>query len=279
MVAHSTDDKEKQQPQDAPLLSIRSVSKFFGALAAVDSLSCELSRGEVLGIGGPNGAGKTTLFDVISGLSPASRGQVLFEGHDITRDSPESICHRGMARTFQLNAGFDTLTAQENVEVSLIYGHTSPIFPGFSIGSEVREKSASVLEMVGLIDHRNALTAELSVLDRKLLMVATAIVTQPRLLLLDEPVGGLTTTEMDAFQKVVHRIKRTGVTIVLIEHVMRFLVSLSDRVLIMHHGQKIYEGSPEELVSDERVVDVYLGKGASERLKPVIAGYSARNGH
>lgn len=222
MTTQSTTDRGIQQPQGASLLSIRSVSKFFGALAAVDSLSFDLSGGEVLGIGGPNGAGKTTLFDIVSGLDPASSGQVLFNGRDITHDSPESICHRGIARTFQLNAGFDTLTAQQNVEVALIYGHVEPRFPGFTVKEDVRERAASALKSVGLVDKRHSITAELSVLERKLLMAATAVVTKPRLLLLDEPVGGLTTGEMDAFRKVLLAIKETGVTIVLIEHVMRF---------------------------------------------------------
>ena len=221
-----------------------------------------------MGSGGPNGAGKTTLFDVITGLDAATSGRVVLEGRDVTRSPPEAICHAGIARTFQFNAGFDTLSARENVEVAAIYGHVAPVFPGFRVATHIRDRAQSALAALGLESRAKTPAGELAVLERKLLMVATAMVTQPKLLMLDEPVGGLTTAEMDRFAEAVQEIRARGIAVILIEHVMRFLVRLAGRVLIMHHGRKIYEGPPQDLADDDRVVDVYLGQGASGLVRP-----------
>ena len=250
-----------------PLLSCRNVGKFFGALAAVDDLSFDVGIGEVLGIGGPNGAGKTTLFELISGLNPASRGHILLSGRDITRLTPEQICHAGVARTFQLNAGFDSLTARENVLVGAYFGRENRILPSFRIGRQANEAADEAMALVGIEASANRITGKLPVLERKLLMMASAMATRPKLLLMDEPVGGLTAKETDRVMRAVRTIRASGVTIILIEHVMRFLVQLSDRVMIMHHGEKIFEGLPGNLVNDRTVVDVYLGQGVSDRLR------------
>jgi branched-chain amino acid transport system ATP-binding protein len=249
-----------------PLLSCRHVSKHFGALAAVNDLSFDLAAGEMLGIGGPNGAGKTTLFEVISGLNPATSGSVLLEGRDITRLAPEAICHAGIARTFQLNASFDRLSVRDNVRVAAYFGRSNRPMPGLRLGRAVERQVDAALEAVGWRGDQRSLAGQLPVLDRKLLMLAGALATNPKLLLMDEPVGGLNPQEIDAMVEAVRRIAASGVAIILIEHVMRFLVALSPRVLIMHHGEKIYEGSPQGLVKDRQVVDVYLGEGASQRL-------------
>jgi len=248
------------------LLSCKGVSKHFGALAAVNNLSFDVAGGEVLGIGGPNGAGKTTLFDVISGLNPATGGTVTFDGRDITRFSPEAICHAGIARTFQLNACFDSLSVRDNVRVAAYFGRDNRRFAGLSIGKDAEAQAGEALAAVGLAGKDDAPAGALPVLDRKLLMLAGAVATRPRLLLMDEPVGGLSPKETDHLMAVVRKIAASGVTIILIEHVMRFLVQLSTRVMIMHHGERIYEGPPKGLVSDRTVVDVYLGEGASRRL-------------
>jgi branched-chain amino acid transport system ATP-binding protein len=250
-----------------PLLSCRNVGKLFGALAAVRDLSFDVGAGEILGIGGPNGAGKTTLFEVISGLNPASSGSIMLDGQDITGFAPERICHAGIARTFQLNAGFDSMTARENVLVGAYFGQRNRAVPTLRAGREANEATDAALALLGISERADAVTGKLAVLDRKLLMMATAIATRPKLLLLDEPVGGLTTKEVDRVMEAVRAIKASGVTIILIEHVMRFLVRLSDRILIMHHGEKIFEGLPTQLVNDRTVVDVFLGEGASERLR------------
>ena len=249
-----------------PLLSCRNVSKQFGALTAVDDLSFDLAAGEMLGIGGPNGAGKTTLFEVISGLNPATSGAVLFEGRDITRLAPEAICHAGIARTFQLNASFDRLSVRDNVKIAAYFGRSNRLMPGLRLGRAVEDQVDAALQGVGWRGDQRSLAGQLPVLDRKLLMLAGALATQPKLLLMDEPVGGLNPQEIDEMMEAVRRIASTGVAIILIEHVMRFLVALSPRVLIMHHGEKIFEGPPQGLVKDRQVIDVYLGEGASRRL-------------
>lgn len=261
-----------------PLLSCRNVGKSFGALTAVHDLTFDVEPGEVLGIGGPNGAGKTTLFEVISGLNPATAGSIMLDGTDITRMAPERICHAGIARTFQLNAGFDTMTARENVLVGAYFGRKNRAVPTLRAGREAHRAADEAMAMLGISDRADRITGQLPVLDRKLLMMASALATRPKLLLMDEPVGGLTAREVDRVMEAVRAIRASGVTIILIEHVMRFLVQLSDRVLIMHHGEKIFEGEPSRLVEDRTVIDVYLGQGASDRLKSFMGTREAAHG-
>lgn len=249
-----------------PLLVCREVSKQFGALTAVNKMSFTLMPGEVLGIGGPNGAGKTTLFEAISGLNPATSGEITFQGRNITGLRPEALCHAGIARTFQLNAGFDSLTVRGNVEIAAYFGRQNRLIPGLRIGRDVARQVDEALAAVGLTGKDDEIVGRLPVLDRKLLMLAGALASNPTLLLMDEPVGGLNPREIDHVMTVVRNIAARGITIILIEHVMRFLVQLSSRVLIMHHGEKIYEGKPQGLIEDRNVVDVYLGEGASQRL-------------
>jgi branched-chain amino acid transport system ATP-binding protein len=253
-----------------PLLACRGLHKFFGALAAVNDLSFDVRPGEVLGIGGPNGAGKTTLFEVISGLSPADSGEILFEGRTLRGLSPERVCQRGIARTFQLNAGFDTLTARENVLVGAQYGVDEAVRAGLRFDRRTLTRADEALDRVGMAAKGNLPVKNLTVLDRKLLMIASALATEPKLLLLDEPVGGLNPDEINQMIAIVARLAEEGVTLAIIEHVMRFLVQLATRVLIMHHGEKIYEGSARGLVKDATVVEVYLGRGASARLEHLM---------
>jgi branched-chain amino acid transport system ATP-binding protein len=252
--------------ETAPLLLCRGVSKYFGAMAAVDSVDLALQPGEVLGIGGPNGAGKTTLFDVISGLTRADAGSINFEGTEIQGLSPWNICHLGIARTFQLNAGFDTLTARENVLVAGYFGLRNRLFPSMSWDSKMVHRVEEALAFVGMSDKVDHEVRNLSVLERKRLMVAAAIVTEPRLILMDEPVGGLNPEEIDEMLEIVKKLQAAGTTLIIIEHVMRFLVQLTTRLVILHHGQMIYEGSSENLTKDKTVVEVYLGEGTSNWL-------------
>lgn len=248
------------------MLACRGVSKHFGALAAVKDLSFEVARGQVLGIGGPNGAGKTTLFDAISGLNPADSGEIMFDGTRITHVAPQSLCHRGMARTFQIAAGFDTLSVRENVLVSAHFGRRNRGWPGLKLDREAQERAVAALDLVGLSGRAGDIVRDLPVFHRKLLMLASALATEARLLLLDEPVGGLNPGEIGRMMEVIGKVRAQGTTIILIEHVMRFMIQLADRVLIMHHGEKIYDGSPGDLTSDRRVIDVYLGEGMARRL-------------
>lgn len=258
-------------PPSAPLLSCRGISKYFGAMAAVKDLSFDAAKGEVLGIGGPNGAGKTTLFELISGLNPPDTGEIFLEGVRIDQLPAHSICHLGIARVFQSNAAFDTLTARQNVLVAAAYGVAARGLPPLWFDRAARERADAALDLVGFRRSPEAVVRNLPVLDRKLLMIASGIVTRPKLLLMDEPVGGLNPEEIELLMELVRRLIGEGITIMLIEHVMRFLVQLSSRVIIMHHGEKIYEGPPAGLARDETVKRVYLGETMSRR----IAEYAA----
>jgi len=249
------------------LLICENVTRRFGSLLAVDNMSVRVAKGEVLGIGGPNGAGKTTFFDVITGMTPASSGRIVFDGRDVTHMRADRLCQLGMARTFQLNAAFEQMSCLENVEVAAYYGRTLRLFPGLRMGRAARTAANDALAFVGLADKAGKRVAELSVLDRKLLMIAGALATQARIVFLDEPAGGLAVAEIDLVIELVQQMRAHGLTIVLIEHVMRFLLTLSERVLIMHHGSLLFEGSPAQLAEDERVVEVYLGQSTRARLK------------
>lgn len=259
------------QVRETPLLSCRNVTKKFGSLAAVSELSFDLAAGEVLGIGGPNGAGKTTLFEMISGQTAVTSGTITLEGRDITGLSPVGRCHAGLARVFQLNTGFDSLSVRANVLVAAYYGRAPRRIPGFRVPSEVGDQVQEALRRVGLEASADRAAATLPVIDRKLLMIAGALAMSPKLLLLDEPVGGLTQHEIDQVADVVGQVAADGVTVVLIEHVMRFLVQLSNRVMILHHGKKLYEGDAAGLAQDPDVVEVYLGQGAGKDVARLAA--------
>ena len=253
------------------LLVCDDVVKKFGSLAAVDGMSLAVKQGEIVGIGGPNGAGKTTFFDVVTGITPATEGRIRFDGHDITDIGADRICQLGMARTFQLNAAFESLTVRENIDVAAYFGRDKRRIPGFRLGRNVREQTDEALAFVGLADKADEIVSQLPVLDRKLLMIAGAIATKPKILFLEEPVGGLNKTEIDHIMELVVRLKGEGLTVVLIEHVMRFLLALSSRVLIMHHGKRIFEGPPNKVAEDPVVVETYLGEGTRNRLKSFFA--------
>ena len=256
-------DKESIS-QDDSLLTCHRVSKSFGALKAVNQLSFEVPEGIVFGIGGPNGAGKTTLFDLICGVQKVNNGEVIFNKQNITNQQPHKICHTGIARTFQLNAAFETMTVRENVMVGIHHGVENKEIPSLYFSRQDVINADSALSFVGLSDIADKVVSSLTHLELKLLMIASAITTNPKLLLLDEPVGGLIPNEIEKIEKVVGRlVKEKGLTIILIEHVMRFLVGLSDEVMIMNHGEKLYQGQAEEMINDKKVIEVYLGEGTS----------------
>jgi branched-chain amino acid transport system ATP-binding protein len=254
-------------------LDISNLTKRYGAMAAVKDLSFQVRQDEILGIAGPNGAGKTTLFDVISGLSAPSEGRISLFGEDITACRADEICHLGLARTFQLNAVFDSMTVEENLLTTAYFGRHHRSFPGLRFDRQSRTDCDETLELVGLADLRRRPAAELTVLQRKLLMLAGAIATSPRVLMLDEPVGGLTHDEIGHCANVLRRVrKERGMTIVLIEHVMSFVTALADRVLVLHHGAKLYEGSVDGMTRSEEVVSAYLGASGLRALKQATEG-------
>lgn len=249
------------------ILECRSVTKSFGALRAVNDITFSVQRNEVLGITGPNGAGKTTLFEVVSGFSRASSGTVHLGGEDITELAPHVICSRGMMRVFQSAAAFDTLTAWQNVYIGHAFSRRHP--PLMSLLRITREDRAScleALERVGLAHRANTRVAELPVLERKFLMIASALVSNPSILMLDEPVGGLTQDEIDQVFDLLTSLRKNGATIVVIEHVMRFMVKIADRVMVMHHGEMIFDGEPGRLARDETVRSIYLGEKEASRI-------------
>lgn len=248
-------------------LSCVEVSKHFGALKAMNKMSFGVTRNEILGITGPNGAGKTTLFEVISGFSKATSGKIVLDGEDITALPPHVICNRGMMRVFQSTAAFDSMPAWQNVYIGHAFGRRrAPLRSLIGISRADRMACLEALDRVGLAAKANAPMAQLSVLERKFLMMASALVCTPKLLLLDEPVGGLTHEESDAVFNLLTRLKQDGATIVVIEHVMRFLVRIADRIIVMHHGELIFDGAPSLLARDETVRRVYLGEKEAERM-------------
>jgi branched-chain amino acid transport system ATP-binding protein len=249
------------QSSAVPILECRQVRKSYGALTAVDNVDLVVAANETVGIGGPNGAGKTTFFDLISGLTPVSGGQVLYDGKSIIGTPPYKLFHAGMARTFQVTSGFTSLTVYQNMLAALIYG-SGQERPGLLVRKDHRERAMASLEKFGLSAIALKTVSDIPALDRKKLMVASAIVHQPKILLLDEPVGGLMPAEVDEFIDLMKKLRGEGICIIFIEHVMRFLTTVADRALIMHQGKLIYDGKPRGIAEDPLVKSVYLGSEA-----------------
>jgi branched-chain amino acid transport system ATP-binding protein len=246
-------------------LELRDVAKHYGGLHAVDGVSATVQPGEVLGVAGPNGAGKTTLFDVITGLAPATAGDVLLGGQSLSGKSVHDRCHAGMARTFQQPTVAGSLSVYENILVSARYSRAADRWTG--LGDNAREDAERVLTFAQL-DHLPDEPAELlGVFDKKRLMIATALAMGPSVLLLDEPFGGLNPNEITRTVALIRGVAELGVTVVCIEHVMRALVQIAGRVLVMHHGRVFFEGTPEEMLKDKRVIEIYLGEKAAGRAR------------
>lgn len=234
--------------------------KRYGGLAAVDGVDFEVQEGETFGIAGPNGAGKTTLFDVVTGITRASDGTVVFAGEQIQDASVHRICHLGISRTFQLPSVFDSQTVLANVLAGAQFGGGAGWWTSLRASGAVVDSARAELDFVGLGDRSAALAGPMPVFDKKRLMIASALATHPKMLFLDEPFGGLTPSEVDELVGLLRGVKERGITIVLIEHVMRALMALSDRVLIMNQGRTLFLGSPADVLADEEVVRVYLGR-------------------
>jgi branched-chain amino acid transport system ATP-binding protein len=237
------------------LLQVEDVSKAFGSLKAVDAVSFEVQAGEIFGIAGPNGSGKSTLFNIITGIPfGPDRGRVRLDGQEIQGLRGHAIAQLGMARTFQRETSFDGLTVFENALIGATYGGAT------RATALAEERAAEALEFVGLGRAGfGRLAGELSVFDRKCLMLATAVAMRPRILLLDEPASSLTKPEIEASIGLIRRIASRGITIVLIEHVLTFLMSLSEHLMVLNNGQVLARGRPAEVIADPRVVEAYLG--------------------
>ena len=237
------------------ILSVDNVSKRFRGLVAVDRLSFEIGQGSIFAVIGPNGAGKTTLFNMIAGMLAPDGGTILFAGERVDGLSPDRICRRGVGRTFQIVRPFPALSVEDNVIVgALLHERHVP---------EARARAHEVLRQLDLYDKRLQRASALTLPDRKRLEVARALATAPKLLLLDEVMAGLRPTETDRMVAILKELNRdTGLTILLIEHVMRAVMALAGRVLVMHHGAAIAQGAPAEVVRDRAVIDSYLGAEA-----------------
>jgi branched-chain amino acid transport system ATP-binding protein len=241
------------------LLSLQRVSKRFRGLVAVDAVSFEVAAGELFAVIGPNGAGKTTLFNMIAGAVAPDGGSITFAGEPIGGLPPDAICRRGIGRTFQIVRPFPALTVENNVIVgALLHNH--------DVGM-ARVRARELLRRLDLFDQRNRVAATLTLPDRKRLEVARALATEPKLLLLDEVMAGLRPTESDRMVAILQTLNRdSGLTIVLIEHVMRAVMALSSNVLVLDHGIAIAQGKPEAIVRDPAVVQSYLGAELAERI-------------
>jgi branched-chain amino acid transport system ATP-binding protein len=243
-----------------PILEGEGVTKYFGGLAAVSNVDFNVEQGEVLGLIGPNGAGKTTLFNLISAALTPQSGTIRFKGEDITGLSPHKICRMGVARTFQLVKVFADMPVLNNVILGSYFGMS----PGMSSKDAVRE-ATELLEFVGLSAARETPARDLTLANQKRLEVAGALATKPELLLLDELMAGLNPTELAQAMELIARIRDKGITIIMIEHVMKAIMNVCERIMVLHHGQKIAEGTPQEIATSETVIKVYLGDKAHAR--------------
>jgi len=234
--------------------SITGVSKRFRGLLAVDRVSCEVERGEIFAVIGPNGAGKTTLFNMIAGALRPDEGEIAFQGERIDGLRPDEVCRRGIARTFQIVRPFPMLTVEDNVMVGALL-RTADV-------ARATEQTHEVMRRLDLFDKRARVAKSLTLPDRKRLEVARALATSPQLLLLDEVMAGLRPTETDRMVAILREINAGGMTILLIEHVMRAVMALANRVLVLHHGAQIALGTPEQVTREPAVIESYLGAEA-----------------
>jgi branched-chain amino acid transport system ATP-binding protein len=237
------------------ILEGKGVTKYFGGLAAVSDVDFKLEQGEALGLIGPNGAGKTTLFNLISAALPTKSGTIRFKGENITGLKPHKICRMGVARTFQLVKVFADMPALNNVILGSYFGMS----PGSSSKDAVRE-ATELLEFVGLSAVKGTPAKDLTLANQKRLEVARALATNPELLLLDEMMAGLNPAELAQAMELVTRIRDKGITIFMIEHVMKAIMNACERIIVLHHGAKIAEGTPQEIATSKTVIKVYLGE-------------------
>lgn len=245
------------------LLQVNSLTKHFGGLAAVQNVSFEIARGKIVSLIGPNGAGKTTIFNLLSGIYSPNKGEIRLDGEDLVGRKPFEICQRGIGRTFQIMQPFPHMTVIENVVTSGLFGRKPRVPMG-----QVEEEAAELCRWVGLGDKLKAYPRNLTVADQKKIEIARALAVKPKLLLLDEVMSGLTPAETAEAVKLVRQLQERGMTIFLIEHVMKVVMGISDRVIVLHHGEKISEGTSDLVANDQRVIEAYLGEHIEEAEEP-----------
>ena len=234
------------------LLSVQGVTKRFGGLVALKDVSFDVKKGEVVGLMGPNGAGKTTLLNVIAGEYIPDSGHVGFKGQDITRMAPHKICHLGIARTYQIPQPFLTLTARENLLVSAVFGRQLP-------WADAKVEDEEIFDLVGLSEKRDIPAVNLAILSLKKLEIARALARKPELLLLDEVAAGTTDAEIPRILDTMQKIRDMGITIIIIEHVIKVLVNIVDRIVVLDNGTTICAGRPDAVMCDKQVMEAYFG--------------------
>ena len=231
------------------------VTKYFGGLGAVRNVDFYVNQGEVAGLIGPNGAGKTTLFNLITGAFAPTSGMIRFKGENITALKPYQISNRGIGRTFQPVRVFPAMSVFDNVLLGSLFGRSRNIS-----AADARQETTRLLEFVGLAEKQQVPVEALTIGDQKLVEVARALATRPELLLLDETMAGLNPAEVAQAVELIRRLQNEGVTVFLVEHVMEAVMGISDRIIVLHHGEKIAEGTPEEIATSKTVIKVYLGE-------------------
>jgi branched-chain amino acid transport system ATP-binding protein len=264
-------EKEKNGGAMEGILTIQGLTRFFGGLAAVKDLSFEVESGEILSLIGPNGAGKTTVFNLITGTLLPTRGKVAFRDHEITGSRPYETTTLGIARTFQTTSLFYDETVLDNLIVSYrcrtYMGFWDALFQTGRCRKDerrCRQKAEEVLGFIGLQSQASELTRNIPQESQKRLAIGLALVTEPKLLLLDEPVGGLTEEENIGMMALIQKVRTRGISILLIEHKMKIVMNISDRIVVLNYGQKIAEGSPQEVGQNAAVIEAYLGAGYGE---------------
>ena len=247
---------------NAPILELKGVSREFGGIHALAAVSFALKEGEIVAVIGPNGAGKTTLINVITGVHRASSGQVLFRGEDVTRQRPFQAARRGLARTFQIVQPFPRMSVLENVAAGALFGgaHTRM--------SEAIATAREQLAFTGLAAFADRPASALTLAGRKRLELAKSLAMRPQLLMLDEVNAGLNSSEIDGALALIRSIAGRGITVLIIEHVMKVIFTLAERVLVLHHGERIADGSPDAIAKDQRVIEAYLGEKFARRSPP-----------
>lgn len=233
------------------ILEVKNLVKDFGGLRAVDKLSISIEEGQILGLIGPNGAGKSTAFNCIAGVYPPTEGDIFFAGEKISKSKPWDLCKKGLARTFQIVKPFSSKSVLYNVMVGS--------FATTDKTATAEEKALKVLQFLNFEDKKNEKAGNLTIAERKRLEIARALATEPKLLLLDEVMAGLRPAEVDEMVQIIQKLRNQGITIFVIEHIMRAIMALSDLIVVIHFGKKIAEGLPHEVASDKNVIKAYLG--------------------
>jgi branched-chain amino acid transport system ATP-binding protein len=237
------------------LLQIQNISKHFGGLAALTRVTYDVQKGEILGLIGPNGAGKTTLFNVVNGFYPPTHGEVFFKGEKISHLKPHQICKLGIARTFQVVKPLKRMTTLDNVVASAFLRAKSK--------AEAKEMALEMLQFTDLVQDQNVVSKGLPLGKRKKLEITRALVTQPEMLLLDESFAGLNPSEQNDLIEIIRKVREKGITIMVIEHHMKVIMSISDRIVVLNYGEKIAEGTPKEIGNSPLVIEAYLGEAVN----------------